>query len=98
MNSLGVDAHDVELLFHMLADDDGYIKSDEFIAGLQRIKGPAQPFDMVTLLGICRRLEAKANTTGKSRCVSRARTKSVIWSEAHSRVTHALESPRSFLK
>jgi voltage-gated sodium channel len=66
LQSLDVDVQDVEVLFQMIADDEGRISSDEFIAGIQRIKGPAQAFDMVTLLGIARRVETKVSG-GKSR-------------------------------
>jgi hypothetical protein len=66
LNSLDVDVRDVEMLYHMLADDNGKITCDDFVAGIQRIKGPAQAFDLVTLLGIARRVEAKLSG-GKSR-------------------------------
>jgi len=59
MNTLGVDAYDLELLFRMLEDGDGNINSDEFVEGMQRMKGPAQSLDMVNLLKIVGRIESK---------------------------------------
>jgi hypothetical protein len=59
MSALDVDVRDLESLFFLLEDGGGSINADEFVDGLQRIKGPAQSLDMVNLLRIVERIEAK---------------------------------------
>jgi len=58
MNTLEVDIRDLKTLFRMLQDGSGCINSDEFVSGLQRIRGPAQSLDMVNLLRIVGRIES----------------------------------------
>merc|ERR1712173_158996 len=43
--SLDIDMHDLKALFEMLADGDGEITADEFLAGAQRLKGNAKNID-----------------------------------------------------
>lgn len=64
MSTLEVDVRDLETLFKLLDDGDGRISSEEFINGLQRMKGSAKALDLVTLLKIARRIEAKLNYGG----------------------------------
>ena len=58
---LEVDLDDLDKLFHALDDGDGNIEADEFIQGLQQMKGPAHRMDVVHLhklcLKICHRLD-----------------------------------------
>jgi len=58
MNTLEVDVRDLKTLFLMLQDRNGQINSDEFVSGLQRMRGPAQSLDMVNLLRIVGRIES----------------------------------------
>jgi hypothetical protein len=99
MHSLEVDVRDLEMLFHMLADDEGRISSDEFIAGLQRIKGPAQAFDLVTLLGITRRIEAKLGgvaSRSTTRNMSRTSQRSILWNKAGSHMSKMSKYSRPY--
>merc|ERR1712216_75014 len=59
MSALDVDVRDLQSLFLLLEDGDGCINAEEFVDGLQRIKGPAQSLDMVNLLRIVGRIEAR---------------------------------------
>lgn len=61
MSTLEVDVRDLETLFKLLDDGDGQISTEEFIDGLQRMKGSAKALDLVTLLKMTRRIEAKLN-------------------------------------
>merc|ERR1712185_618540 len=61
MSTLEVDVRDLETLFKLLDDGDGRISPEEFVNGLQRMKGSAKALDLVTLLKITRRIEAKLN-------------------------------------
>lgn len=67
MSTLEVDVRDLETLFKLLDDGDGQISPDEFIEGLQRMKGSAKALDLMALMKAVQRVEAKLeNTTPRS--------------------------------
>jgi len=49
-SAIEIDAEDVQGLFELLDDGDGYVTRDEFIKGIKAIKGTAKSSDMVVLL------------------------------------------------
>lgn len=61
MSTLEVEVDDLEALFKLLDDGDGRMNAEEFVLGLQRLKGTAKSLDVLMLLNIVRRLEAKTD-------------------------------------
>merc|ERR1711939_667077 len=62
-NSLEIDTTDVWYLFHILDEDEsGHLHLDEFVMGLQGLKGAAKRIDMQFLLGELRRALHLATT------------------------------------
>eukprot|EP00747_Dinoflagellata_sp_TGD_P015628 gnl/TRDRNA2_/TRDRNA2_124467_c1_seq1.p1 gnl/TRDRNA2_/TRDRNA2_124467_c1~~gnl/TRDRNA2_/TRDRNA2_124467_c1_seq1.p1 ORF type:complete len:234 (-),score=22.73 gnl/TRDRNA2_/TRDRNA2_124467_c1_seq1:82-783(-) len=62
LSTLEIDVRDLELLFKMLDDGDGHINIDEFIRGVHDTMGPAKSSDVVKLLYVTHRLDAKIDT------------------------------------
>jgi len=74
MSTLEVDVRELETLFKLLDDGDGQISKDEFIEGLQRIKGSAKSLDLMALSRAIHRIEAKLGTaTPRDMFVERVR-------------------------
>lgn len=59
MSALEIDTKDLKQLFHLLDDGDGEISTDEFLAGIGRVKGPAKAIDMATVMKSMERIEEK---------------------------------------
>jgi hypothetical protein len=62
MSTLEVDVRELETLFKLLDDGDGFISPDEFIEGLQRMKGNAKALDLMALTRSVQRIEAVLGT------------------------------------
>eukprot|EP00747_Dinoflagellata_sp_TGD_P113858 gnl/TRDRNA2_/TRDRNA2_171808_c7_seq6.p1 gnl/TRDRNA2_/TRDRNA2_171808_c7~~gnl/TRDRNA2_/TRDRNA2_171808_c7_seq6.p1 ORF type:complete len:263 (-),score=78.47 gnl/TRDRNA2_/TRDRNA2_171808_c7_seq6:96-884(-) len=59
LQTLEIDTHDLETLFKILDDGDGVIDLDEFIDGVNRMKGQAKSIDVVSLLKNHHKIAAK---------------------------------------
>jgi len=77
MNTLEVDVRDMKSLFQLLENGEGRIRTDDFVAGLQRMKGPAQSLDMVNLLRIAGRIEKAVTGKNSKSSINRAPTR--LW-------------------
>jgi len=62
LRTLDIEPRDLEDLFDLMDDGDGMISMDEFITGVNRMKGQAKSIDLVNLLTVVRRLQAKVDT------------------------------------
>jgi hypothetical protein len=62
MSALEVDVRELETLFKLLDDGDGQISPEEFIEGLQRLKGSAKALDLMALTRSVQRIEATLGT------------------------------------
>jgi len=62
LRTLYIEPRDLEDLFDLMDDGDGMISMDEFITGVNRMKGQAKSIDLVNLLTVVRRLQAKVDT------------------------------------
>merc|ERR1719392_94270 len=59
---LGIFEDEAESLFELMdQDDSGTVSPEEFIAGLQKLKGPAKGQDLVQLIGFAQRQCARAS-------------------------------------
>lgn len=61
MSTLGVNVHDLELLYKLLDNGCGEIGIRDFISGLSRVKGTAQSIDLVPVLKASQVLETKCD-------------------------------------
>eukprot|EP00747_Dinoflagellata_sp_TGD_P154014 gnl/TRDRNA2_/TRDRNA2_177455_c0_seq11.p1 gnl/TRDRNA2_/TRDRNA2_177455_c0~~gnl/TRDRNA2_/TRDRNA2_177455_c0_seq11.p1 ORF type:complete len:708 (-),score=109.20 gnl/TRDRNA2_/TRDRNA2_177455_c0_seq11:158-2281(-) len=61
LSTLDLDANDVATLFELLDDGDHKIAIDEFVNGVNRMKGQAKSIDVVTLLKQVSQLDTKLN-------------------------------------
>eukprot|EP00930_Biecheleria_cincta_P034907 TRINITY_DN24056_c0_g1_i1.p1 TRINITY_DN24056_c0_g1~~TRINITY_DN24056_c0_g1_i1.p1 ORF type:complete len:601 (-),score=117.80 TRINITY_DN24056_c0_g1_i1:75-1787(-) len=59
MSALEIETKDLKQLFYLLDDGDGEISTDEFLAGIGRVKGPAKSIDMATVMKNIERIEEK---------------------------------------
>lgn len=59
MSTLEVDVKDAAELFRLLDDGDGQISVDEFVNGLQKMKGSARALDMAVLGAVVRRIDGR---------------------------------------
>lgn len=50
LSVLELEVHEVDGLFHLLDNGDGYITFEEFLAGVVRLKGAARSVDVMTML------------------------------------------------
>jgi len=57
----GLEVSDFETLFKLLDDGDGRISADEFINGVEHIKGPAREIDLMEVKQLLRLVEAKVD-------------------------------------
>lgn len=62
--TLEVSASDVYGLFQELDDGDGEISIEEFLKGISSLRGQAKAMDLVTVMNIARRMEAKLDWFG----------------------------------
>eukprot|EP00747_Dinoflagellata_sp_TGD_P169387 gnl/TRDRNA2_/TRDRNA2_198265_c0_seq1.p1 gnl/TRDRNA2_/TRDRNA2_198265_c0~~gnl/TRDRNA2_/TRDRNA2_198265_c0_seq1.p1 ORF type:complete len:629 (-),score=95.89 gnl/TRDRNA2_/TRDRNA2_198265_c0_seq1:182-2068(-) len=60
--TLEFDPADLELLFRVYDNGEGYIKIDEFIDGIVRMSGPPRSMDVIALLRLARMNQGKINT------------------------------------
>merc|ERR1719401_1523387 len=56
--ALEIDVSNLPFLFEILDDGDAEISQSEFIAGLKKVKGPAQSIDLLALMKEVQRLKA----------------------------------------
>mmetsp|Transcript_41219 Transcript_41219/g.122316 ORF Transcript_41219/g.122316 Transcript_41219/m.122316 type:complete len:204 (+) Transcript_41219:3-614(+) len=61
MSTLEVDVNDLKTLFGILADEDGEIIAENFVSGIQNIKGQAKALDMVSLINMVKKLDEKVD-------------------------------------
>lgn len=59
LRTLDVDVDDVEEIFALLDDGDGQISCEEFINGINRMRGHAKAIDMVGVVQLIHRVDAK---------------------------------------
>jgi len=59
MSAFEIDVNDAEALAKVLDDGEGMISMEDFISGLMSLRGSAKAIDMVAMLNITRRMEAK---------------------------------------
>jgi len=59
MSLLKVEVHEVEELFKLLDDGDGFLQRDEFVHGIQRMQGGATAIDCVSLLSAVAKVDKK---------------------------------------
>jgi len=65
MSSLEIDVADLETLFNLLDGGEGMISAQEFISGLQSMKGNAKALDVITMQSIVKRIEMKVDAMTK---------------------------------
>jgi len=63
--SMEVDFSDLEVLFRMLDSGNGLISSEEFINGLQSMKGGAKALDVIKIWNVVKRLDTKLDGIAK---------------------------------
>merc|ERR1719362_1463007 len=61
MGALDINPDDLEGLFDLLDTGDGFISTEEFLCGAQRLKGTAKNIDMAQLLVVSSRVEGNIN-------------------------------------
>eukprot|EP00930_Biecheleria_cincta_P099224 TRINITY_DN90862_c0_g1_i1.p1 TRINITY_DN90862_c0_g1~~TRINITY_DN90862_c0_g1_i1.p1 ORF type:complete len:799 (-),score=152.93 TRINITY_DN90862_c0_g1_i1:259-2655(-) len=59
MDSLEIDTKDLKLLFALLDDGQGTISIEEFMGGIERVKGNATAFDMAAVIKTLERVEQR---------------------------------------
>merc|ERR1712228_751690 len=53
---LELDVHEVQSLFYLLDDGDGFVTYDEFLNGILRLKGSARSQDVIMMMHDCRHI------------------------------------------
>jgi len=66
LSTLEIDTYDLEHLFEMLDNGDGQIDVGEFINGMSRVKGWAKSIDVVKLLTVSKKIDAKLDIIVKA--------------------------------
>jgi len=61
LTTLGVEMIELEDLFDLMDDGDGQISMDEFITGVNKLKGQARSVDLVNVLTLVKRLSVKVD-------------------------------------
>jgi len=54
---LEMEVHDVDALFQMIDDGDGFVTYDEFLQGIMRLKGQARTLDVIRIANKCDRID-----------------------------------------
>merc|ERR1719253_726914 len=74
MQTLELDVHEAESLFHLLDDGDGKVSFDEFLHGIVRLKGQARSLDVITILH---------NNTRMLQCLESFEKRFMQWAKAY---------------
>merc|ERR1712048_512646 len=61
MGTMDIDTDELEDLFNHIDDGDGNISSEEFVAGVMKMKGQARSADLIGLCSHVKRLDKKLN-------------------------------------
>merc|ERR1712083_620830 len=60
-STMDIDTDELEELFNHIDDGDGNISSEEFVAGVMKMKGQARSADLIGLCSHVKRLDKKLN-------------------------------------
>mmetsp|Transcript_86319 Transcript_86319/g.252582 ORF Transcript_86319/g.252582 Transcript_86319/m.252582 type:complete len:615 (-) Transcript_86319:133-1977(-) len=66
MGMLGLDVTETKSLFNMLDDGDGQISWDEFVSGIQRLKGTSRAQDTIAIMKDCQRISKHCEATQRA--------------------------------
>merc|ERR1712007_22200 len=62
---IDIEVHEIQNLFGILDDGDGYVTYHEFLSNMARLKGPASSQDVVTILHDCHNILKQCDSTNR---------------------------------